>query len=87
MKLLNYDARTLIMQNMRSVAGETSTNYTHSQYKTLCKLIIQKRISKQFFEVLLLELYGLNDWKQLDYGQMYETIHILTYLNYKKVRM
>lgn len=87
MKLLNYDIRTLLLQNMRSVARETPVTYTHTQYKILCRLIVQKKISKQFFDFLLLELYALNDWKQLNYQQMYELIHILTYFDYKKVRM
>lgn len=87
MKLLNYDIRTLLLQNMRSVARETPVTYTPTQYRILCRLIVQKKITKPFFDFLLLELYGLTDWKQLNYKQMYETIHILTFLDYKSVRM
>ena len=84
MKLLNYDHRDLIMQNVRCVKKETPSTYTESQYRILCRLIKQKKITKQFFEFLLLELYGLTNWKELNYEQMYELIHVLTFYNYKK---
>ena len=87
MKLLNYDSKTLIIQNIRSTVKDMPTAYTTGQYKILCRLIIQKCITKDFFDFLLLELYGLSDWKQLSYPQMYELIHILTYWNYKKGRI
>ena len=87
MKLLNYDNRTLIMQNLRSTHKEIPTTYTKTQYQILCNLIRQKHITKQFFDFLLLELYGLSDWKQLNYKQMYQLIHVLTYWDYKKERM
>ena len=84
MKLLNYDHRELIMQNVRTVTREVPENFTIAQYQILRKLIIQKQISKQFFDFLLLQLYDLSDWKQLNYTQMYELIHILTFWNYEK---
>ena len=84
MKLLNYDHRDLIMQNVRSTTKEIPSTYTTSQYKILCRLICQKCITKQFFDFLLMELYDLKDWRQLNYTQMYELIHILTYWNYKR---
>lgn len=84
MKLLNYDCRTLIMQNMRYAVREIPETYTKAQYKILCRLIKQKKITKEFFYFLLEQLYDLSDWKQLDYEQMYELIHILTYYDYKK---
>ncbi len=87
MKLLNYDRRELILQNVRSVTREVPATYTKSQYRILCKLIRQKRITKQFFDFLLLQLYGLTDWKQLNYSQMYDFIHVLTFYDYQKVRM
>ena len=87
MKLLNYDNRALIMQNVRSTTKEIPPTYTKSQYKILCRLIRQKRITKQFFNFLLMQLYDLSDWRQLDYMQMYELIHILIYWNYGKKGM
>ena len=84
MKLLNYDHRELIMQNVRCTTKETPSTYTESQYKILCRLIRQKKIKKEFFQFLLLQLYDLNDWRQLDYSQMYELIHVLTFYDYKK---
>lgn len=84
MKLLNYDHRELIMQNVRTVTREVPPTYTKSQYYILCRLIRQKRITKQFFDFLLLQLFDLSDWRQLDYSQMYQLIHILTYWNYQK---
>lgn len=87
MKLLNYDRRELILQNVRCTTKEMPTTYTMSQYRILCNLIRQKHITKQFFDFLLLQLYGLTDWKKLNYRQMYEFIHILTFYDYQKVRM
>lgn len=85
MKLLNYDKRTLILNNLRSAEkAPISESYTESQYKILCNLIIQKKIEKRFFNFLLMELYDLSNWKELSYEQMYELIHILTYWNYEK---
>ena len=84
MKLLNYDAKTLIMQNVRSTVREIPETYTPAQYQILCRLIRQKGITKDFFYFLLEQLYHLSDWKQLGYSQMYELIHILTYFDYKK---
>lgn len=84
MKLLNYDCRTLIMQNMRYDVREIPVTYTKAQYEILCRLIRQKKITREFFYFLLEQLYDLSDWKQLDYEQMYEFIHILTYYDYKK---
>jgi hypothetical protein len=83
-KLLNYDQRELIMRNVRCNAKEIPTTYTETQYKILCRLIRQKKIKKEFFQFLLLQLYDLKDWKQLNYSQMYELIHILTFYNYGK---
>ena len=87
MKLMNYDARDLIMQNVRSTKQETPVAITKSQYNILCRLIKQKKITKPFFELLLRELYNLEDWKQLSYEQMYELIHILTYFDYTRIKM
>jgi hypothetical protein len=84
MKLLNYDERTLILQNVRSIVRETPTTYSKAQYNILCRLIKQKPITERFFNFLLLKLYGIQDWKKLNYEQMYELIHILTYYDYKE---
>ena len=84
MKLLNYDRRELILQNVRSVKNEVPATYTKSQYRILCNLIKQKHISKQFFDFLLMQLYQVTDWKQLNYCQMYDLIHILTFYDYSK---
>lgn len=85
MKLINYDAKTLIYQNVRSTEKPTVTGgYTESQYKILCNLIRQKKIEKRFFYFLLAKLYNLSNWRELTYWQMYELIHILTFWNYEK---
>lgn len=87
MKLLNFDTKTLIMNNLRSAEKPPVTDgYTHRQYEILCNLIRQKNIEKRFFDFLLMELYDLSDWKELTYAQAYELIHILTYYDYKKER-
>lgn len=88
MKLVNYDERTLILQNLRpGTKQQVNKTYTKAQYRILCNLIRQKRITEPFFMLLLSSLYGLNNWKQLNYEEMYELIHILTYYDYTKVRL
>ena len=84
MKLMNYDAKYLIEQNVRTTTQEVPNTFTLCQYKILCRLIRQKRITKQFFDFLLLQLFDLSNWREMDYLQMYQMIHILTYWNYKK---
>lgn len=84
MKLLNYDAKYLIMQNVRTIPKEIPNKYTLCQYRILCKLIRQKKITKKFFDYLIYNLYELSDWQELNYQQMYELIHVLTYYNYSK---
>ena len=86
MKLMNYDAKTLIYQNVRSRVQdveEKPQTYTKKQYDILCNLIRQKKITEQFFDFLLESLFELKDWKQLNYKQMYEMIHVLTFWNYQ----
>lgn len=83
MKMLNYDSKYLIMQNLRPFEKTVPDHYTESQYKILCRIIRQKKVTEQFFDFLLLELYDLSDWKKLNYQQMYELIHILTYWKWK----
>lgn len=88
MKLLNYNSRHLIVNNLRTASNsELPKTHTQAQYKILCNLIIQKKISKRFFDFIVKELYEVDDWKELNYSQVYELIHILTYFDYKKVRM
>ena len=84
MKLLNYDYREWIMQNVRTATKEVPNEFTISQYRILRRLIVQKRITKEFFDFLLIQLFDLSDWRKLNYLQMYELIHILTYWNYGK---
>ena len=87
MKLMNYDPKTLIYQNVRSGVQDVekkSQTYTRTQYDILCRLIVQKGITKQFFSFILSSLFDeVTDWKQLDYSQMYELIHVLTFWNYQ----
>ena len=71
MKLMNYDTRTLIYQNVRYPQAIRPKNQTKRQYAILCRL----------------ELFGISDWKQLNYSQMYEIIFILTHWDYQKVRL
>lgn len=87
MKLVNYDERTLILQNLRPVTKQVNNKYTKAQYRILCNLIRQKRITEPFFMLVVSSLYNVNDWKQLNYNQMYELIHILTFYDYTKVRL
>lgn len=88
MKLVNYDERTLILQNLRPVIEQqVNKTYTKAQYRILCNLIRQKRITEPFFMLVISSLYGVNNWKQLNYEEMYQLIHILTFYDYTKVRL
>ena len=87
MKLINYDGRALVTMHLKEErpyrpVPAVKGSYTKVQYRILYKLVLRKRISRVFFEYILVELYGIKDWKQLNYQQMYELIHILTYFNY-----
>lgn len=87
MKVMNFDRKTLIYQNIRpdvQEAREKPQTYTKSQYDILCRLIQQKKITRQFFDFLLESLFELKEWKLLDYEQMYELIHVLTFYDYGK---
>ncbi len=51
MKLMNYDKRTLIMQNVKSAEkNPTPDKYTKTQYRILCNLIKRKHIQKPLFD-------------------------------------
>lgn len=84
MKLMNYDAKYLIEQNVRTTTQEVPNTFTLCQYKILCRLIRQKKITKEFFNFLIMNLYGLENWRMLDYMQMYQLIHVITFWNYGK---
>lgn len=84
MKLLNYDAYHLISENLKQSATSRPDTFTQAQYRILCSLIIRKGIRKDFFNYLLLELHGLEDWKKMDYQQMYRIIWNLSHWDYKK---
>ena len=89
MKLINFDTRTLIYENVRAnvqKAEKKQQTYTKAQYDILCRLIVQKKITEQFFSFILSSLFGIKDWKQLSYEQMYELIHVLTFWDYGKER-
>jgi len=78
-KLLNYDSRTLIYNHLNMQKHEEPQSFTRRQYDILCHLIRCRKISKPCFQILLQELHGLNDWRQMNYRQMYETIFVLTH--------
>ncbi len=87
MKLMNYDAKTLIYQNVRTRGQDIQKKpqtYTKKQYDILCRLIQQKNITEQFFYLLLESLFEVRNWKELTYEQMYELIHVLTFYDYGK---
>lgn len=88
MKLMNYDREYLIMSNLRTVESQPKpSTRTQAQYKILCNLVVQKKISRRFFEFIVSELFGVDDWRKLDYDETYRLIHILTFYDYQKVRM
>ena len=83
MKQLNYDVRSLILMNVKSAERPpVPDTYTRSQYRVLCKVIIQKRIEKRFFDFIVSGLFKKTDWKTLTYGEMYELIYTLSHYDY-----
>lgn len=85
MRMINYSGKYLIMSNLRQKeVSQAPTTYTKRQYQILCNLIIQKKITRKFFDFIIEQLFDITDWKQLDYNQMYELIHVLTYFDYNK---
>ncbi len=83
MKMLNYDTRELLLQNIRQPEQRpVPEKITMAQYRLLCKLIKRKKITKPFFEFLLNELYRQKDWRRLSYSEMHELIHVLTFYEY-----
>lgn len=85
MKLLNYDAKTLILENVKPAEKQpVPEKITMAQYNYLCKLIRRKKISRQFFQFLLKEIFEETDWRKLTYRQMYFLIHILINYDYKR---
>ncbi len=87
MKLLNYDKRTLIMQNVKSAEkNPTPDKYTKTQYRILCNLIQRKHIKKQFFDFIISGLFEKTDWKTLNYSEMFTLIHVLANWDFEKER-
>ena len=84
MKLMNYDAKYLIEQNLKTNTVEIPQTFTLCQYRILCRLIKRKKVTKQFFRFLLMSLFNTEDWKKLDYLQMYQLIYTLSHWNYEK---
>lgn len=85
MKVVNYDSRTLILRNLRPVEKEQIPDtFTPCQYRILCSIIRRRHIKKEFFYLLLSELYNLSDWRKLSYPEMFELIYILNNYNFKK---
>ena len=84
MKLLNYDSQSLILMNVKTVEKQpTPTHYSRAQVQILRNLVKRKPISKEFFDFVVLEMFGKKDWKELNYGEMYSLIYILTHFDYK----
>ena len=84
MKLMNYDAKYLIEQNIRNTTAEIPQTFTLCQYRILCRLIRSKKVTKQFFQFLLVNLFNTEDWKTLNYMQMYQLIYALSHWDYGK---
>lgn len=63
MKLLNYDTKYLVYQNLKLKPTESNIPITYSkaQYLLLCKIIKQKHISKEFFNFLMIQLFNSTD--------------------------
>lgn len=88
MKLMNFDVRTLIMQNVKTAERPPMPDtYSRSQYRILRKLIVQKRITEKFFRFIISGLFEKTDWKTLSYSEMYTLIYVLANYNYEKERI
>lgn len=88
MKALNYDIKSIILQNIKSAEKQPlPEHFTKSQYRILRNLIIQKKIEKRFFDFIISGLFEETDWKKLDYSQMYTLIYVLINYDFKKERI
>ncbi len=90
MKMMNYDARTLILMNVKSAERQpVPDTYSKAQLRILRELIARKKVEKRFFDFVVSGLFGKSDWKTLDYNEMYLLIHVLANYNYnnKKERV
>lgn len=81
---MNYDAKYLIEQNLKTTTVEIPKTFTLCQYRILCKLIKRKKVTRQFFSFLLVNLFNIEDWKNLSYLQMYQLIYTLSHWNDRK---
>ncbi len=60
--------------------------YSDCQFRILCRIIRQKKVSRIYFYGLLSELYDYHTIKQLSYEEMYHIIWILNHWNFMKER-
>lgn len=67
MKLMNYDKKDLVYQNVHDIreVSEVPQNYTQTQIKILRRLIQQKQIKEQFFIFLLESCYDISYYAEL----------------------
>ena len=78
MKLMNYDKKDLVYQNVHDIreVSEVPQNYTQTQIKILRRLIQQKQIKEQFFIFLLESCYDISYYA--GWGGMKYAVKILT---------
>lgn len=76
MKLLNYSISYLVEQN---TPQPPKRPYTDCQFRILCRVIKQKKISREYFYNLIAEVYQYRSIQQLSYEEMYRLIWILNH--------
>lgn len=83
MKLINYSLDYLVDTQTPTPPKHP---YSDCQFRILCRVIRQKRISKTYFYGLLKELYNYRTVTQLSYAEMYRVIWILNHWYFMKER-
>lgn len=83
MKLMNYSLDYLVEIQ---IPMPPKRSYSDCQFRILCRVIYQKKVSRSYFYGLLNELYNYYTVKQLSYEEMYRVIWILNHWNFMKER-
>ena len=83
MKLMNYSLDYLVETQTPTPPKRP---YSDCQFRILCRIIRQKKVSRIYFYGLLNELYNYHTIKQLSYEEMYRIIWILNHWNFMKER-
>lgn len=76
MKLLNYSMSYLVETN---TPQPPKRPYINCQLRILCRVIRQRKITREYFYNLISEVYQCQSIHQLSYEEMYRVIWVLNH--------